>query len=169
MDRVRAQPAKRHKRALGITATVVVVAGLAWVLVSTDPGTRRVDRSSLRIATVKQGDLGVEVGANGVLLPSEVEWLASQVEGRVSVIHKRAGEMVVVGQPVVELSNPELVNAAEEALSELEGANADLISYRVDLQNQLLNQKSITLRADFAFQSALLKLDAETQLRKKPM
>ncbi|MEH6592738.1 MAG: HlyD family efflux transporter periplasmic adaptor subunit, partial [Halioglobus sp.] len=80
-------------------------------------------------------------------------------------VHKRAGESVTEGQVVVELSNPELINAAEEALSALEGARADLVSYGVDLENQILNQKSVALRARFAYESALLKLDAETQLR----
>ncbi|MEH6581125.1 MAG: HlyD family efflux transporter periplasmic adaptor subunit [Halioglobus sp.] len=165
MDRVRTKPRTTNKRIVGVSLSAVIAAVLLWLFFTVDMGTRRVDRSSLRLDTVQRGDMDIEVSGNGVLLSSSMQWIASQVEGRVSAVHKRAGESVTEGQVVVELSNPELVNAAEEALSALEGARADLVSYGVDLENQILNQKSVALRARFAYESALLKLDAETQLR----
>ena len=139
-----------------MTLSIIAVIGLAMLLATMDFGTRRVDRSSLHIDTVQRGDLDINVSANGLLLPKDVEWVASQVEGRVSAIHRRAGDQVKIGQLLLELNNPALVTAAEEAQSALEGGQAEKLSYSVDLQNQLLNQKSITLRAKFAYESAVL-------------
>lgn len=166
MDHQR-QPSKSTGRRKSLLVIALFVAvGLMVSLSTMDFGTPRIDRDSLQIDTVQRGDLDIKVSANGVLLPVDVQWIASQVEGRVSAIHRRAGDRVEVGQLLVELNNPAIVTAAEEALSALDGGRAEKLSYAVDLQNHLLNQKSITLQAKFAYQSAKLKLDAETKLRK---
>lgn len=164
MDKLR-PPGRQPNRPLQFTILVVMLCAIAWLLLSLDLATRRVDGDSLRIGTVTRQDLAIEVNANGVLLPREVEWIAAQVEGRVYAIHRRAGEEVKAGEVLVTLSNPELINNAEEARSALEGGRAALVSYEVDLQNLLLDQQAATLRAKFAHASAVLKLDAETRLR----
>lgn len=164
MDKPRTQ-GRQPGRRLQFAILVATLCAIAWFLLSTDLATRRVDSDSLRIGTVTRQDLAIEVNANGVLLPREVEWIAAQVEGRVYAIHRRAGEEVKDGEVLVTLSNPELINSAEEARSALEGGRAALVSYEVDLQNLLLDQQAATLRAKFAHASAVLKLDAETRLR----
>lgn len=164
MDKPRTQ-GRQPGRRLQFAILVATLCAIAWFFLSTDLATRRVDSDSLRIGTVTRQDLAIEVNANGVLLPREVEWIAAQVEGRVYAIHRRAGEEVKDGEVLVTLSNPELINSAEEARSALEGGRAALVSYEVDLQNLLLDQQAATLRAKFAHASAVLKLDAETRLR----
>jgi HlyD family secretion protein len=164
MDKPRT-PGRQPSRRLQFAILVVMLCAIAWLLLSMDLATRSVDSDSLRIGTVIRQDLALEINANGVLLPREVEWIAAQVEGRVYAIHRRAGEEVKSGEVLVTLSNPELINNAEEARSALEGGRAALVSYEVDLQNLLLDQKASTLRAKFAHASAVLKLDAETRLR----
>ena len=158
-------PKSQTGRRLRIALLAAVLGAVAWVILSSDLATRRVDGDSLRIGTVSRQDLAIDVSASGVLLPREVQWIAAQVEGSVLAIHRRAGEVVGKGDILVTFSNPELINNAEEARAALEGGRANLVSYEVDLQNQLLNQQSATLRAKFAHESALLKLDAETRLR----
>ncbi|MBK6508682.1 MAG: efflux RND transporter periplasmic adaptor subunit [Haliea sp.] len=164
MDKPRTQ-GRQPGRRLQFAILVATLCAIAWFFLSTDLATRRVDSDSLRIGTVTRQDLAIEVNANGVLLPREVEWIAAQVEGRVYAIHRRAGEEVKDGEVLVTLSNPELINSAEEARSALQGGRAALVSYEVDLQNLLLDQQAATLRAKFAHASAVLKLDAETRLR----
>ncbi|WP_101757779.1 efflux RND transporter periplasmic adaptor subunit [Oceanicoccus sp. KOV_DT_Chl] len=166
MDRARQQPLNGKLSPLVIISSVVIIA-IVVSLIMLDFGSPRIDRDDLQTDTVQQGDLTIQVNGNGVLLPKDIEWIASRVEGRVAAIHKRAGDIVAAGELLIELNNPALVTAAEEALSALEGAKAEKLSYSVDLENQLLNQKSISLQAKFAYESAKLKLDAETQLRKK--
>ncbi|ARN73573.1 biotin/lipoyl-binding protein [Oceanicoccus sagamiensis] len=167
MDRVRQQPSKGALSPALIATAGLVVAAILISLFVLDFGSQRIDRDSVQIDTVQQGDLTIQVSDNGVLLPKDIEWIASRVEGRVAIIHKRAGDKVEAGDLLVELNNPGLVAVAEEALSALDGAKAEKLSYAVDLQNQLLNQKAASLQAKFDYESARLKLDAETQLREK--
>lgn len=151
-----------------IIAIVLVFLGVGiTILQQIDWTTPRVDAEHLRIAKVQRGDLVVEVSANGQLLPKDVEWIATQVEGRVAQVKVRAGERVTAGDVLVILSNPELSNAAEIALFSVDEIKAAYAAYVVDLQNQLLNQESIALRAHFALKAAQLKLDAETELRRR--
>ncbi len=169
VDRKREVGSRRTRRiflwSLGslITCFSLVVLGF-----SVDLTTFRIDRDKIRIGIVQRGDFEVKVHANGVLLPRNVEWIASQVEGRVKRLHVYAGDAVTEGQLLLELSNPALVTAADEARSAYDGSRAQLNARRADLQTQLLNQKSLLLKTKFELQSARLQLDAERQLRERP-
>jgi HlyD family secretion protein len=164
MDRERTQE-KNKKPKIIVIALLFIVCVIA-LFASLDFSTARVERDILQIGSVKQGDFDIKVSATGVLLPQDVEWLAAQVEGRVARIHKRAGDKLTAGDVIVELTNVSVITAAEVAVSALEGVKAEMLSYTVELENELLNQKSVTLQAKFAYESAKLKLDAETELRK---
>lgn len=169
MDRKREVRSRRMRRVLlwglgGLVACFsLVVLGF-----SVDFTTFRIDQDKIRIGTVQQGNFEVKVHANGVLLPRNVEWIASQVEGRVKRLHVSAGDVVTQGQLLMELSNPALLTAADEARSAYDGSRAQYNARRADLQTQLLNQKSSLLKTKFELQSARLQLDAERQLREKP-
>jgi HlyD family secretion protein len=167
MDRLRNQKTLISYRKWAIAAAVVTFAFGIALLQQMDWTTRGVDAELLRIAKVQRGDLNIEVTANGQLLSTDVEWIASQVEGRVAQVKFRAGERVISGDVLIVLNNSELRNAAESALFAVEEAEAAYVAYEVDLQNQLLNQQSIVLRAHFALEAAHLKLDAETELRRR--
>lgn len=161
---------EKEKRIIPRRWQLVVVALLSLLLLAVllptlDFHSQRVDRDTLQLGIVTRGKLDIKVSANGRLLPRHVQWIASRVEARVAAIERRAGDKVVPGDVIVRLSNPALLAAADEAQSALEGAEAQLLSYRVELENELLQQKSVSVQAKFAWQSAQLKLEAETKLR----
>lgn len=165
MDKVR----KKSKTALARKiAFAVVSAGLvlygAISIAKIDFESRRVDRETLLIGTVERGDLEIRISANGVLLPRDLELISAQVEGRVARVHVAPGDEVKSGQILAELSNPQILNAAEEAFSQWEGGVADLKGFEVELENQLLNQESARLQVEFAFEKAKLELEAKRQL-----
>ncbi len=169
MDRKRDVSSRKVRRILlwGLGSSIACFS-LVVLGFSVDLTTFRIDRDKVRIGTVQQGDFEVKVHANGVLLPRNVEWIASQVEGRVKRLHVYAGDAVTEGQLLLELSNPSLLAAADEARSAHDGSRAQLNARRADLQTQLLNQKSLLLKTKFELQSARLQLDAERQLRERP-
>ncbi len=169
MDRKRDVSSRKVRRMLlwGL-GSLIACSSLVVLGFGVDLTTFRIDRDKVRIGTVQQGDFEVKVHANGVLLPRNVEWIASQVEGRVKRLHVYAGDAVTEGQLLLELSNPSLLAAADEARSAYDGSRAQLNARRADLQTQLLNQKSLLLKTKFELQSARLQLDAERQLRERP-
>ncbi len=143
---------------------LVVVISVAVALLRIDFSSKRINRSSLLIGEVKRGDLAITISGNGTLLPRDVEQLASEVEGRVVRINVKPGDTVTKGQVLLVLDNPKLVVAEEEAVSVREGAKAAMASFNVDLENRLLQQKSVTLQAKFAYEKARLQYDAEKLL-----
>ncbi len=168
MDRVRkkSKTAVVRKAMFGVAALGLLIYG-AISIANIDFESRRVDRDTLLIGVVEQGDLEIRISANGQLLPRDLELIAAQVEGRVARVHVAPGDEVETGQVLAELTNPQLVNAAEEAFSAWEGSVADLKGFEVELENGLLNQESQFLQAQFAFEKAKLELEAKRQLREQ--
>ncbi len=165
MDKTRAKSKNTQvKKSLFIGGVVVAAVWGGVSIANIDFSSRRVDSDTLLIETVQRGKMEIKVSANGELLPKNIELIASQVPGRVAKLHAHPGDTVEQGQLLAELTNPQLIASAEEAYSAWEGAVADQQAFEVDLQNQLLNQESIVLRAKFAYEKIKLQLEAETRL-----
>jgi multidrug efflux pump subunit AcrA (membrane-fusion protein) len=165
MDRARHRTRTSSiKHITGLVAGLLLLVAAGVALARIDFRSQRVDRDKVSIDTVQRGTLEVKVSANGELLSKNVEEIGAQVTGRVARKHVRAGDVVVAGQLLVELTNPQLVAGAEEAYSAWEGAVAELKADEADLQTQVLNQEVVVTQAQFDLERAALQLEAETQL-----
>lgn len=166
MDRTRPQSKVRSaKRSVLVVGLIVLLAGGAAVLANIDFSTERVPRSKLSIETVQQGTLEIKVSGNGQLLPKHIEYIESQVAGRVARADVKAGDVVTAGQVLVELTNPDVVDRAEEASSAWQGAVTELKASESDLQTNLLNQQVVLTQAHFNLERAKLQLAAEGRLQ----
>jgi HlyD family secretion protein len=150
---------RRRKRilyaSLGLVAIVLVTLGLARL----EPAAPTVERSAVLIDTVKRGELPRQVRGNGTLIPEEIRWIPAQNAGRIERIHVLPGTAVSADTVILELFNPELVQAAFDAEWALKAAEAQLAKLKVQLQSERLSQEATTaaLRAD----CSVAKLDAE--------
>jgi len=124
-----------------------------------------VDRNAFVTAKVKQGKFKVNVRATGILKPLNISWVTSQVSGRVEQVLVKAGAAVRKGDILVQLSNPELHRELETARWELEAKKAESHAAYVSLESQMVDLENAILSAELNYQSAKLKLDAETSLR----
>ncbi len=168
MDRVR-QKSKfaAVKKVGGFSVLAMLFLYGAISIAGMDFKSRRVNRDTLLVDTVQRGTLEIRVSANGELLSRDIELISAQVEGRVARVFVAPGDEVETGQLLAQLSNPEVVNAAEEAFSAWEGTVADLKAFEVELSNGILNQEVYALQAKFAFEKEILKLEAERILHDK--
>ncbi|WP_257386464.1 efflux RND transporter periplasmic adaptor subunit [Tahibacter caeni] len=165
MDHARSKPKRTfNRRTLLITAGACLTLATLVTLVSIDFSTQRVGRSRVTLDTVKRGTLEITVRANGQLIPNNVEYIASQVMGRVARTHVKAGDAVKAGDLLVELTNPQLVASAEEARSAWEGAVNEAKSAESELRANLLNQEALLTQARFEQEKAEARLAAETKL-----
>jgi HlyD family secretion protein len=123
-----------------------------------------VERNAVVIAKVEQGDFRVNVRATGVLKPLNIRWVSSQVSGRAEQVFVKAGAKVNKGDVLVQLSNPELHRNLEKARWELEAKKAESHVAFVILESQMVDLENSVLSAEYSYQSAKLKLDAETAL-----
>ncbi|TDR38510.1 CusB/HlyD membrane fusion family barrel-sandwich protein [Tahibacter aquaticus] len=152
------------KRAVIVAVAVCALLGGGITLARIDFSTQRVERRKVTIDTVKRGTLEVKVHANGQLLPRNVEYIASQVTGRVAKALVKPGDVVKTGDVLVELGNPQLVASADEAKSAWEGAVNEAKAAEAEQRANLLNQEAVLTQAKFAMQRAQGRLTAETKL-----
>lgn len=123
-----------------------------------------VDRKGIQLATVESGVFLVHVRGKGVLKPVLTQRISAEVGGRVDTVRVLPGTMVEKDQVLVTLSNPELHRQLRKAQWELTATAAEHNAERATLQSQLVDIKTLVLEAELNYQSAKLKLDAETQL-----
>lgn len=156
---------KRHQRqwlyaAVGVAA--LAAAGLA--ISSLGPASPTVPRSSVWTDTVKEGEFIREVRGPGTLVPREIRWIPAASAGRVERIFVKPGARVDEDTVLAELSNPELLQQADEARWQAEAAAADWRSLEAELDRQLLDAQAglAEVRADYM--GARLQADAEGTL-----
>lgn len=123
-----------------------------------------VEKNALVTAKVEQGNFRVNVRATGVLKPLNIRWVSSLVSGRVEQVFVKAGAKVNAGDVLMQLSNPELHRELEKARWELEANKAESHAAYVVLESQLVDLENSVIAADYNYQSAKFKLDAETAL-----
>src|SRR5262249_10434509 len=165
MDRARPQSkAIWIKRAAIIVAAAIALISGGVTLANIDFSSRRVDRTTLSIATVQHGTMEIKVAANGQLLSTQVEQLAAQVPGRVAKADIKPGAVVQVGHVLVELTNPQLIASAEEAQSAWEGAVAELKAAEAELQTNMLNQEVVLTQAQFNLERQQVKAETDEAL-----
>lgn len=168
MDKAREKSKIASVKKIAIVSISIVFLLVGIISIANiDFQSRRIDRDTVLIGTVELGDLEIRISANGELLPREIEQVSVQAEGRVAKVYVSPGDEVYSGQLLAELSNPQLLNAAEESFSAWEGAVADLRSFEVELENQLLNQESTSLQVEFSYEKALLELEAKKTLHER--
>lgn len=150
----------------------MVLGGLALIsaitlgLARLKPAAPPVERGSLLFDTVKRGPLHREVRGNGTLVPQEIRWIPTISPGRVERILVLPGARVKADTVLVELSSPDLAQAAFDAESAVKTAESDMANLRVTLESQKLTQKSTVASAHSNYNSAKLELEANENLEK---
>ncbi len=166
MDIARTVPVTPKWRRPKVLITAAVLLGLSGMVAAMRlvEAHERVDADTVSIGDVQRGEMKVTVQANGLLLPSTVSYVAAQVDGRVDEVKVKAGAAVQAGDLLVQLSNPVLHQQAEETRWALEAMEAELNALRVQLDSELLNSQATVSKAQFAYDSAKLQLDAQSKL-----
>jgi HlyD family secretion protein len=157
---------KRRRRILfasgGLLALIVITVALSHL----KPAVPSVDRSTVWVDTVKRGPMVREVRGLGTLVPEEIRWIPANTEGRVEKIVVRPGTQVKADTVILELSSPELEQAAHDAESKLKAAEAEFTTLQAKLQRDLLDQESNTARVHSEYQQARMESETNEQLKK---
>jgi HlyD family secretion protein len=146
-------------------AVVVIAVSLASLGVKQmKPAAPVVERATVWPDTVKRGPMLRQVRGLGTLVPEEILFIAAQTDGRVDRIAVRPGAEVSPNTVLIELSNPELVLAANDAEWQVKSAEATYTDLRVRLESQKLEQQSVAARVHSDYVQAKLKADLEAKL-----
>ncbi len=159
--------AKKRKRRIMIISAVALGVVLATIALSRlKPAVPSVDRSTVWIDTVKRGPMVRQVRGLGTLVPEEIRWIAANTEGRVDKIVVRPGAQVQADTLILELTSPELEQAAHDAELQATAAEAELTTLRATLQRELLDQESTTARVHSEYEQAKMERQTDDQLAK---
>ena len=142
---------KRIKQAIyaggGLLAVVLVSVGLSRL----KPAAPTVERAVVWPAKVERGPMVRQVRGLGTLTPEDIRWIPATTQGRVEKIILRPGAQVTSGDVILELTNPQLEQQLQDAQLKLGAAEAGLANIKVQLNNDLLQQRaaSANIEADF--------------------
>ena len=133
----------KQVRRLGyIAGTAVVVSLISLGIFRLKPAPPGVDRRTVYVATVEQGQMLRDVRGSGTLVPEEIRWISAITNSTVERIVLQPGVTVQPDTVIVELSNPQLEQSALEAQLQLEAAQARYQSRQVALDRELLTQQA---------------------------
>jgi HlyD family secretion protein len=157
---------KRKRRIIIIAASIFGLILVTFALSRLKPAVPSVDRSTVWIDTVKRGPMVRQVRGLGTLVPQEIRWIAANTEGRVEKIVVRPGAHVEPDTILLELTSPELEQAARDAELQFKAAEAELTTLRATLQRELLEQESSAARVHSEFQQAKMENETNENLKK---
>ncbi|MQA31403.1 MAG: HlyD family efflux transporter periplasmic adaptor subunit [Luteitalea sp.] len=157
---------KRIRRAiyggLASLGVIVVMVGVSRL----KPAAPTVEASTLWPDTVKRGPMVRQVRGLGTLVPEDLRWIPATTDGRVERIVLRPGTTVTATSVILELTNPELEQAVQEAELKLQSAEASLTNVRVQLQHELLEQRAVAAALEAEYQQAQMQAEMNAALAK---
>ena len=138
---------------MGAIATVVLVAATIFIW-RMRPAAPSVERGTVYMDTVKHGSMLRQVRGPGSLVPAQeaVRQIPAETEATVVRIRMLPGSQVKADAILLDMSNPQVEQAAVDAHLQLKAAEAEYQSLRVKLESDLMTQKAgaATVNADYS-------------------
>ncbi|MFO1450824.1 MAG: HlyD family efflux transporter periplasmic adaptor subunit [Opitutaceae bacterium] len=158
--------ARRNRRILIGAVAVAVTVGLTVLLSRLKPAAPTVERNLVWVDTVKRGPMIRQVRGLGTLVPEEIRWVAARTQGRVERIVLRPGAPVEPESVILVLTNPDVEQAADNAQSQLDAVEAELVNLKVQLERNLLEAEAAAARAKSDYEQAKLRAEVNEELFK---
>ena len=168
MDIPRQNAAKARRRrqiifgAVGIALVLLITLGVSRL----KPAAPTVERGTVWLDTVKRGPMLRQVRGLGTLVPTDIRWLPAATEGRVERLLIQPGTKVKTNDVILEMSNPTTTQAALDAEWQLKAAEAEYQNLAVQLQSQVLAQKSEWAKVQSEYSQSKRQADTDTELAK---
>jgi HlyD family secretion protein len=145
---------KRRRQVVIGSIIAVVVVVLTVIVYRLRPAAPTVDRGTVWTDSVKRGSMLRQVRGIGSLVPSQESVLQIPAETEATVVRIRVlpgGLPIKPDTVLVEMSNPQVEQAAVDAHLQWKAAQAEYQSQKMKLESELMNQKSgaATVKADY--------------------
>ncbi len=161
-----AKKKKIRRIVFGVAALLVgvlVTVGLAQL----QPAAPTVERATTWRDTVKRGPMLRQVRGPGTLVPEDIRWLTAATEATVDrIVTLPSPNVIAADQVILELRDDRVQQELIDSELQLRGAEADLASLRVRLNNELLEQQSQAANIQSLYHRAKIEAEANEQLSK---
>lgn len=156
--------ARRRRRATVAVLASFLAGATVYGLARLEPAAPVVDRSMVWTGNVTRGTMIRQVRGAGNLVPETVQWITASSSGRVEGVHVAPGARVDAETVLIDLTDPQLSQAAAEAQWRLRAAEAEYEGLRGRLAGQLLEQEALIASLEAEAVQARLRADADNQL-----
>jgi HlyD family secretion protein len=161
-----AKKKKIRRLVFGVAALVVgvlVTVGLAQL----KPAAPTVEAATTWRDTVKRGSMLRQVRGPGTLVPEDIRWVTAATEATVErIVTLPSGNVIAADTVILEMKDERVQQELLDAELQLRGAEADLASLRVRLNNELLEQQSQAANIQSLYHRAKIQAEANEQLSK---
>ncbi len=158
---------KRIKRIFYAVVAILLTGGVTIGVSRLRPAAPTVDRATVWTDEVKRGSMLRDVHGLGTLVPEEIRWIPAQTDSRVDRKVLKPGAVVKANSIILELSDPQLQRDLLDAQYLLKGAEAEYANLKVQVNSQLMNQKSVeaTVRSDY--EQAKIQHEVDSKLARE--
>ncbi len=157
---------RRVKRILYALIAIIVLGGITVGVSRLKPAVPTVDDGTTWKGDVKRGSMLRQVRGLGTLVPEEIRYVPAISQGRVEKRLVQPGAAVQSGTLLIELSNPEVQQAALDAESQLRGADANLATLKVQLDKLILDQRATLAQVTSDYKKAQMQYEVNDSLGK---
>ncbi len=146
---------QKRKRQIVVSAVaILVIAAITMGVYRLRPAAPTVERGTVWTDSVKRGPMLRQVRGVGSLVPSQEAVLQIPAETEATVVRIRVlpgGSPVKADTVLVDMSNPQVEQAAVDAQLQWKAALADYQSQKMRLESDLMNQRAgaATVKADY--------------------
>jgi HlyD family secretion protein len=155
--------AKKIRRIAYGTVALILVGGVTYGLSKLKPAAPSVDAGTVWSDTVKRGPMLREVRGLGTLVPEDIRWVAAQTDAHVDKWVLRPPAIVKPNSIIMELSDPTVQKDAVDAEYQLKGAEADYQNLKVQVNSDLMSQKSTEASVRSDYEQAKIQHDVDKQ------
>jgi|SRR5580704_14136811 HlyD family secretion protein len=157
--------AKKIRRIAYLAVALVSAAGVTYGVSRLRPAAPSVDKATIWTDEVKRGPMLREVRGIGTLIPEDIRWIPAQTDSRIDRIVIHPGATVQPGSVILELTNPELQREVLDAQYQLKAIEADYENLKVQVNSELLNQKSVAANVRSEYEQAKIQHEVDDKLR----
>jgi HlyD family secretion protein len=157
--------AKKIRRIAYLAVALVSAAGVTYGVSRLRPAAPSVDKATIWTDEVKRGPMLREVRGIGTLIPEDIRWIPAQTDSRIDRIVIHPGATVQPGSVILELTNPELQREVLDAQYQLKATEADYENLKVQVNSELLNQKSVAANVRSEYEQAKIQHEVDDKLR----
>lgn len=159
---------KIRRQILWAAVAVVLLAGITVFVMRLKPAAPTVDRSTVWTDTVKRGNMIRQVRGLGTLVPREdrIRSIPAETDGTVVSIFKLPGALVHPDTVILQLTNPQLMQEAQDAALQLNAAQAEYHNTQVSIESALMDRRSTAADINAQYQQAQLQARTDKALYK---
>jgi HlyD family secretion protein len=158
---------RQVKRVIYGLLAILAIGGVTFGVARLKPAAPSVDGGTVWPDTVKRGSMLRQVRGLGTLVPEEIRWIPAISQGRVEKRLIQPGAQVKAESVIVELSNPEVEQAALDAESQYRAAVANLATLKVQMSKLMLDQKSTLAQVTSDYKKAKMQAEVFDSLGKQ--